>query len=120
MLPLRPPPPNMTTFEFQVSGNATRNWMSGAVVSTGEILPVTRQYGPTARAPVPDAATPDAAVTTAPAVGRPIDAAGIALPARSEQASGVAVAGGVEPPPSSPPPPQPARAATKRKVAPIR
>jgi hypothetical protein len=92
MVPSKPPPPNMTTFEFHVSGSASRNWMSGAVVSTGEILRVTRQYAGIAPAPEPDAATPDAAVTTAPAVGKPIDAAGIALPVRSAQASGVAAA----------------------------
>src|SRR5438270_4936222 len=98
MLPSNPPPPNITALEFQTVGSATRNWMSGAVVSTGEILPVTRQCSGIARAPVPDAATPEAAVTTAPAVGNPIEAAGIAFPAKSLQVSGVAAGGGVDEP----------------------
>src|SRR6187399_3529065 len=118
MVPSKPPPPNMTTFEFHVSGSASRNRISGAVVSTGEILALTRQYAGIAPAPEPDAATPDAAVTTAPAVGKPIDAAGIALPVRSAQASGVAVGGVVVLVPlSSSPPPQPASAATTSKPA---
>jgi hypothetical protein len=83
MLSSKPPPPNITTFEFHTVGNATRNWMSGAVVSTGEILPVTRQYSGIAFAPEPEAATADAAVTTAPAVGNPIDSAGMAFPGKS-------------------------------------
>src|SRR6188768_3534272 len=116
MVPSKPPPPNMTTFEFHVSGSASRNRIWGAVVSTGEMLALTRQYAGIAPAPEPDAATPDAAVTTAPAVGNPIDAAGIVLPVRSAQASGVAAGGVVVLASSSSPPPQPASAATTSKV----
>src|SRR5262245_33743071 len=80
MVPLKPPPPNMTTLLFQLVGSATLNRMSGAVVSTGEILPLTRQCSGTAAAPVPAAGTSDVAVTVAPRVGRPITLAGISKP----------------------------------------
>src|SRR5437762_13674773 len=80
MVPLKPPPPNMTTLEFQSVGSASLNRMSGAVVSTGEILPLTRQYSGMAAAPVPEAGTIAADVTAAPLVGRPISLAGIVRP----------------------------------------
>ena len=78
----------MTTLEFQFVGSATLNRMSGAVVSTGEILPLTRQYSGIAAAPVPAAATTAADVTAAPEVGRSIDDAGIVIPANCVQVSG--------------------------------
>ena len=57
MEPSNPPPPNITTFEFQVVGNATLNRIFGAVLSTGEMPPLTRQYSGIAAAPVPLGAT---------------------------------------------------------------
>jgi hypothetical protein len=88
MLPSNPPPPSISIFEFHVVGIATRNWMLGAALSTGEIVPFTRQYSGTAVAPVPLAATTDADVTTPPDVGSPIDDAGMAVPASWAQATG--------------------------------
>ena len=78
----------MTTLVFQTVGIATLNRMSGAVGSTGEILPLTRQCSGIAAAPVPEAATNAADVTAAPEVGRPIDDAGMVIPANCAQVSG--------------------------------
>src|SRR5215471_2589701 len=117
MVPLKPPPPNITALVFQTVGSATLKRMSGAVGSTGEILPLTRQYSGIAAAPVPLAATTVADVTAAPEVGRPIESAGIVIPASCAQLSGLgggwrwpssieSVGGALAV--SAPPPPQPA------------
>src|ERR1700733_2343137 len=70
MTPSKPPPPNITTLEFQSFGNATWNSILLALASTGMILPDTKQYS----------STHCAVVTTPPRVGKAIDAAGIFLP----------------------------------------
>jgi hypothetical protein len=57
----------------------------GAVTSIGLIAASTLQYSGTSAAPVPAAGTTAALVTVPPVVGKPIDAAGIAMPLRSAQ-----------------------------------
>src|SRR5271155_899719 len=54
--------------------------MFGAVGSIGMMLPDTKQYAPMALGPAPLAAIGCVAVTTAPVVGSPIEAAGIDIP----------------------------------------
>src|SRR5262245_13845143 len=129
MVPLKPPPPNMTALVFHTVGSASLNRMSGAAGSTGEILPLTRQCSGTVAAPVPLAATTVAEVTAAPEVGRPIESAGMVIPTNCAQVSGLL--GGRRWPSSVPspgdavavsvlPPPQPARNATKKTAKPPR
>ena len=103
IVPSKPPPPNITTFEFQTVGSATLKRIFGALPSTGEMLPLTRQYSGMAVAPVPLAATTAAVVTVPPVVGKAIDAAGIAMPASCVQPIGAADAVGAGPASSSPP-----------------
>src|SRR5689334_3898653 len=94
MLPSKPPPPYISAFWFQAVGSATRKRILGAEGSTGEMLPLTRQYSATSAAPEPAAGTSVALVTVAPVVGNPMALAGIANPFRSPQATGAAAAMG--------------------------
>src|SRR5688572_3012427 len=128
MLPSNPPPPNITTLAFQSVGSATLNRMSGAVVSIGEILPLTRQCSGMALAPVPAAGTIAADATTAPRVGRPISLAGTVRPTSLSHVFGLSAcprlpasaacasvsAEDVADLSSPPPPPQPASAAANK------
>ncbi len=113
-MPSNPPPPNITALPFQTVGNATLKRILGAVLSTGEMLPLTRQYSGMAVAPLPLGAVTTAVVTAPPLDGRPIEAAGIAMPASCVQLSGVAAGGVVSAGDELPPPPH---AASKLEIA---
>src|SRR5450631_417487 len=86
MLPSYPPPPNCSAFWFQAEGRFAWNLMSGAVESTGLMLPVTLQYSLLAL-PASVACTNVVEVTTAPFVGNEHWDAGSCIVTSASQAA---------------------------------